>query len=135
MNAAAKVLPPTVTPTYIPLTNPQRLWVERSADLLVVHGADIRFKRRGRPERSVTHAEYLTALQDHLNQRQKEGEDHEDLFAQLVLANFFGRASGSLAGYLIGTGHPRGKLFEIAEGLLRPLAADGVIADFEDSEL
>ncbi|KPB28461.1 Uncharacterized protein AC516_2980 [Pseudomonas amygdali pv. sesami] len=52
-----------------------------------------------------------------------------------MLANFFGRASGTLAGYLIGTGHPRGKLFEIAEGLLRPLAADGVIADFEDADL
>lgn len=133
MNAAAKVLPPTGTPN-IQLTNPQRLWVENSADLLV-QGADIKFKRRGHPERSVTHAEYLTALQDHLNQRQKDGEDREDLFAQLVLGNFFGRASGSLAGYLIGTGHPRGKLFEIAEGLLRPLAADGVIADFEDAEL
>ncbi|WP_346399951.1 hypothetical protein [Pseudomonas syringae] len=134
MNAAAKVLPPTGTP-HIPLTNPQRLWVERSADLLVVHGADIKVKRRGHPERSVTHAEYLTALQDHLNQRQIDGEDREDLFAQLVLGNFFGRASGSVAGYLIGTSHPRGKLFEIAEGLLRPLAADGVIADFEDAEL
>ncbi|MEQ4192391.1 hypothetical protein ACDH60_27670, partial [Pseudomonas ficuserectae] len=119
---------------HIALTNPQRLWVENSSDLLI-HGSDIRFKRRGHPERSVTHAEYLTALQDHLNQRQIDDEDQEDLLAQLVLANFFGRASGSLAGYLIGTGHPRGKLFEIAEGLLRPLAADGVIADFEDADL
>ncbi|KPB51344.1 putative prophage PSSB64-02, Orf48 [Pseudomonas coronafaciens pv. oryzae] len=134
MNAAAKVLPLKGAPET-PLTPAQRTWAESSADLLVVHGADIKFKRRGQPERSVTHAEYLTALQDHLNQRQIDGEDREDLFAQLVLGNFFGRASGSLAGYLIGTQHPRGKLFEIAEGLLRPLAADGVIAQREDGEL
>ncbi|MEE5126105.1 hypothetical protein V2J80_13450 [Pseudomonas alliivorans] len=133
MNAAAKVLPLTGTPVT-PSTPAERLWIENSADLLI-RGADIKFKRRCRAERSVTHAEFLTALQMHLNQRQADGEDQEDLFAQLVLSNLFGRPSATAAGYLIGNARPRDKLFEIAEGLLRPLAADGVIADFEDAEL
>lgn len=133
MNAAAKVLPLTGTPVR-PCTPAERMWIESSADLLI-HGADVKFKRRGRSERSVTHAEYLTALQDHLNQRQIDGEDREDLFAQLVLGCFHGHASKTVAGHLIGTNHPTGKLFEIAEGLLRPLAADGLIAQREDDDL
>ncbi|UBY97484.1 hypothetical protein ACKUFS_11550 [Pseudomonas cannabina] len=103
--------------------------------MLIEHGADIRFKRRGHSARSVTHAEFLKALQMHLNQRQADGEDQEDFFAQLVMSNLYGQRNATVAGYLIGTSHPRGKLFEIAEGFLRPLAADGVIADFEDAEL
>ncbi|WP_024695381.1 hypothetical protein [Pseudomonas syringae] len=133
MNAAAKVLPLTGTPVK-PCTPAERLWIESSSDLLI-HGADIKFKRRGSPERSVTHAEFLTALQDHLNQRQIDGEDREDFFAQVVLSSLFGQPSATAAGYLIGTARPRDKLFEIAEGLLRPLATDGVIAQLEDADL
>jgi len=133
MNAAAKVLPLTGRPVY-PSTPAERMWIESHADLLI-HGADVKFKRRGKAERSVTHAEFLTALQDHLNQRQIDGEDREDFFAQIVLSSFHGQPNASVAGYLIGTARPRDKLFEIAEGLLRPLAADGVIAQREDDEL
>ena len=110
-------------------------WLAHSAEQLVRYGDDILFTREGKAEQGVTHAEYLTALQDYLNQRQKDGEDKEDLFAQLVLGNAYGSASATTAGYLIGTISPRGKLLEIAEELLKPLAKDGLTAQMEDGEL
>jgi alpha-L-fucosidase len=108
-------------------------WLAHSAEQLVRYGDDILFTREGKDEQGVTHAEYLTALQDYLNQRQKDGEDKEDLFAQLVLSNAYGSASATTAGYLIGTISPRGKLLEIAEALLKPFADDALIAKAEEA--
>lgn len=107
-------------------------WIADSAEKLVQFRDDVLFKREGKDEQGVTHAEYLTALQDHLNQRQKDGEDKEDLLAQLVLGNAYGSASATTAGYLIGTISPRGKLLEIAEALLAPFADDALTAKAEE---
>lgn len=110
-------------------------WLAESCEQIVRHRADIRFKRIGHPEQGVTHAKYLVALQDHLNQQQIDGNDKHDWLAQLVLNNAYGYASPTIAGYLIGTGHPMGKLFEIAEALLRPLVDDALTAKAEDEAL
>ncbi|MEA9994576.1 hypothetical protein QN382_19945 [Pseudomonas sp. 10B1] len=110
-------------------------WLFESAERLA-SGLDVLFRRRYRKQQGVTYAEFATAVQDHLNQRQKDGEDKEDWFAQLVIDVQRGAPCKTLAGFLLGkSNHSYGKLHEIAEELLKPLAKDGLTAQMEDGEL
>ena len=110
-------------------------WLINAAESLI-HGADVKFQRRFRRAQGMQHAEFLTAVQIHLIDRQIAGEDNEDWFAQLVVDAANGTPCKGLALRLLGDSqHTHGMLFEIAEKLLEPLANDALIAHTEDNTL
>ncbi|SDS77943.1 hypothetical protein SAMN05216496_2402 [Pseudomonas sp. Z003-0.4C(8344-21)] len=138
MNAALKLcqanfdaqLPPAVSES-----DEDREWLESAAEQLVC-GSDVEWKRRRGPVRRVTSAQYAEHLQHHLNQRQIDGLDDRDSFANLVLAVVVGSPAEALthAKHLLGTDSPVTELEAIAADLLRPHAADAVAAEREAAE-
>lgn len=126
-------LPPPDLDEYY--DNAKDNWLIDSAESLI-HGADIKIQRRYRRPQGVAHAQFLTAVQMHLIDRQIAGEDSEDWFAQLVVDAATGAPCKRVALRLLGESrHTHGMLFEIAEKLLEPLAHDALIAQAEDNEL
>ena len=119
-------LPPPVSENDLAETE----WLEANADRLI-SGEAVQWGVRKADKGSVTPAQFADAVQQHLVQRQIDGLDQRDAFAQLVIANlawgsrFDGRAN---AEYLMGS---RGALREIAKGLLRPHAEHAVALDQE----
>ncbi|WLG43274.1 hypothetical protein [Pseudomonas sp. FP1740] len=138
MNAALKIcqawhdaqLPPEVSET-----EEEREWLEHSAEQLV-RGCDITWKRRRGAPQKVTAAQYATYLQLYLNERQIDGLDDRDSFANLVLSVIVGSQSESVthAKYLLGNEQPRQCLEEIAAEFLRDHATDAVAAQREAAE-
>lgn len=138
MNAALKLcqamydaqLPPAVSEP-----DDQREWLESAAEQLVC-GSDVEWKRRFGPAQKVTSAQYAEHLQLHLNQRQIDGLDDRDSFANLVLAVVVGSPAEALthAKRLLGTESPVMELETIATDLLRPHAAEAVAAEREAVE-
>lgn len=138
MNAALKLcqamydaqLPPAVSEP-----DNQREWLESAAEQLVC-GSDVEWKRRRGPVRKVTSAQYAEHLQHHLNQRQIDGLDDRDSFANLVLAVVVGSPAEALthAKHLLGTDSPVTELEVIAADLLRPHAAEALAAEREAAE-
>nr|WP_315447987.1 hypothetical protein [uncultured Pseudomonas sp.] len=138
MNAALKLcqamyeaqLPPAVSEP-----DDQREWLESAAEQLVC-GSDVEWKRRFGPVQKVTSAQYAEHLQLHLNQRQIDGLDDRDSFANLVLAVVVGSPAEALthAKRLLGTESPVTELETIAADLLRPHAAEAVAAEREAVE-
>lgn len=110
-------------------------WLFDQAEVLV-RGSDVVFQRRFRAPQGVPYSEFATAVQAHLNQRQIDGVDDEDHFAQLVIDATAGAPCKTTASLLLGEStHTHGKLYEIAEGLLKPLVDDALIAMAEDDDL
>ena len=138
MNAALKLcqanfdaqLPPAVSES-----DEEREWLEGAAEQLVC-GSDVEWKRRFGPAQNVTSAQYAEHLQHHLNQRQIDGLDDRDSFANLVLAVVVGSSSEALthAKHLLGTDSPVTQLEAIAANFLRPHAAEEVAAEREAAE-
>lgn len=138
MNAALKLcqamydaqLPPAVSEP-----DDQREWLESAAEQLVC-GSDVEWKRRFGLAQKVTSAQYAEHLQLHLNQRQIDGLDDRDSFANLVLAVVVGSPAEALthAKRLLGTESPVTELETIAADLLRPHAAEAVAAEREAVE-
>ena len=138
MNAAMNIcqsmhdakLPPAVSEP-----DEQREWLESAAEQLVC-GSDVEWKRRFAPVQKVTKAHYAEHLQHHLNQRQIDGLDDRDSFANLVLAVVVGSPAEALtpAKRLLGTESPVTELETIATDLLRPHAAEAVAAEREAVE-
>ncbi|UVK96488.1 hypothetical protein [Pseudomonas sp. B21-048] len=109
-------------------------WIENNAEQLVL-GCDVLFLRRHGHWQGVTQAQFIAKIQEHLVQRQIDGADDGDWFAQLVAAAYAGGSVKTFAENLLGqSNHVSGKIFEIAEALLEPYAHDGLIADAEDDE-
>ncbi|APV42096.1 hypothetical protein PFAS1_23240 [Pseudomonas frederiksbergensis] len=109
-------------------------WIENNAEQLVL-GCDVLFLRRHGHWQGVTQEQFIAKIQEHLVQRQIDGADDGDWFAQLVAAAYVGGNVKIFATNLLGpSGHVSGKIFEIAEALLEPYASDGLIADAEDDE-
>ena len=126
-------LPPPDLDEYY--DNAKDNWLIDAAESLI-HGSDIKIQRRYRRAQGVAHAQFLTAVQMHLIDRQIAGEDSEDWFAQLVVDAATGAPCKRVALRLLGESrHTHGMLFEIAEKLLEPLAHDALIAQAEDNEL
>lgn len=126
-------LPPPDLDEYY--DNAKDNWLIDAADSLI-HGADIKIQRRYRRAQGVAHAQFLTAVQMHLIERQIAGDDSEDWFAQLVVDAATGAPCKRVALRLLGESrHTHGMLFEIAEKLLEPLAHDALIVQAEDNEL
>ena len=110
-------------------------WIEDTAENLM-RGCDLVIRRRGSAPIVVEYSAYLAAVQLHLNQRQIDGLDDEDMFAQLVIAAAQGASAKSLARGVLGpSDHPQGKLFDIAVELVTPHAEAGLEAEAEDADL
>ncbi|MCH5508851.1 hypothetical protein [Pseudomonas syringae] len=135
MNAAAKVLPLPGAPVT-QLTPAERLWVANSAHSLV-HGDDIKFKRRLQEPQGITFERFLIAVDEFAMEKLSASGASQSALGRLIYMAKFGSAACAreAADAVLNCPNPKNALFEIAEGLLRPLAADGVIAQRENEEL
>ena len=80
--------------------------------------------------------EVRLAADELANNRQASCEVDTPALGWLLIANNCGRADKDAAADLLGrSDHPFGKLGEIADALLRPLADDALAAQAEDDEL
>lgn len=89
-------------------------WAYSAAEQLVL-GCDVVIRTR-RQTKVISYADFLEKVQAQLNQRQIDGEDDEDNFAQLVIAAIKGGTGRSLAEKLLG---PHG-LQDIALEMVEP---------------
>jgi hypothetical protein len=108
-------------------------WLEANAENLM-RGYVVSWGARA--DRSeMTQAEFYKAVQDHVNQRQIDGEDKKDALGQLVIAAL-GYSTSSLmmdmAIYLLGS---KTALKDIAFELLKPYAAKAVAFQEEQDRL
>ncbi|MFI8394163.1 hypothetical protein ACIGEI_09595 [Pseudomonas sp. NPDC078863] len=127
-------LPPPVSES--PREVARSEWLYNAAEQLVRFGCDVSFQRRMRPAQGVTLAQFALAVDEHVNGRLADCEVTTASLGYLLIAAERGHADKVAAAELLGTSdHPLGKLGEIAEGLLRPLVDDALIAQAEDNEL
>lgn len=112
--------------------NAIQAWIEHAADRLLA-GSDITVKRIGRPARQVTFEQFAEQL-DELAMGCLEGfGTPSSALGQLVWSALCSPRDGKeVAENLLGRPSATEALREIADRLLEPLAADGVIADAED---
>jgi hypothetical protein len=112
-----------------------RVWIENTAENLM-RGCDLVIRRRLCSPIVVEYSTFLSKVQEHLNQRQIDGMDDEDFYAQLVIAAIGGAPAKTFALSLLGEGlTPMGKLFDIAVALVEPHAEAGLEAEAEDADL
>ena len=142
MNAALKIcqerydaqLPPPVSESAVEIA--LREWLYNATEQLVRFGQDVKVQRRLRRPQAVTVAQLALAADELANNRQASCEVGTPALGWLLIANNLGRADKDAAAELLGrSDHPFGKLGEIAEALLRPLADDALAAQAEDDEL
>jgi hypothetical protein len=138
MNAALKLcqaMHDAKLPSMVSESEEQLEWLESAAEQLVC-GSDVEWKRRFGPVQKVTSAQYAEHLQQHLTQRQIDGLDDRDSFANLVLAVVVGSPAEALthAKHLLGSNSPVTQLEAIAADFLRPHAANAVAAEHEAAE-
>ena len=142
MNAALKIcqamhdaqLPPMVSESAQEVARAE--WLYNAAEQLVRFGCDVSFQRRMRPVQGITPAQFALAVDEHANGRLADCEVTTVSLGYLLIAAQRGHADKVAAAELLGTSdHPLGKLGEIAEGLLRPLVDEALIAQTEDAEL
>jgi hypothetical protein len=88
-----------------------------------------------RPQQGVTAEEFALAVDEYVNNRLADSEVHTSALGWLLITATTGNADKTAAAELLGNSdHPLGKLGEIAEVLLEPLADDALIAQAEDIE-
>lgn len=142
MNAALKIcqerydaqLPPPVSESAVEIA--RREWLYNATEQLVRFGQDVKVQRRLRRPQVVTVAELALAADELANNRQASCEVGTTALGWLLIANNCGRADKESTAELLGpSDHQFGKLGEIAEALLRPLADDALAAQAEDDEL
>ncbi|GAB5336305.1 hypothetical protein [Pseudomonas fluorescens] len=127
-------LPPPVSETPRDLARAE--WLYNATEQLVRFGQDVKFQRRLRRPQVVTVAQLALAADELANNRQAGCEVGTPALGWMLIANNCGRADKDAAAELLGrSDHPFGKLGEIAEALLRPLADDALAAQAEDDEL
>jgi hypothetical protein len=102
----------------------------------LLRGSDVTFQRRMRAPQGVTVEEFALAVDEYVNNRLADSEVNTPALGWILIATANGSADKTAAAELLGnSGHPLGKLGEIAEGLLRPLVDDALVAQAEDNEL
>ena len=127
-------LPPPVSETPRDLALAE--WLYNATEQLVRFSQDVKFQRRLRRPQVVTVAQLALAADELANNRQAGCEVGTPALGWMLIANNCGRADKDAAAELLGrSDHPFGKLGEIAEALLRPLADDALAAQAEDDEL
>jgi hypothetical protein len=108
-------------------------WIDDAAERLI-RGEDIVVRRRGWAADGVTQARFLMEVEQHLTCRLDQ--DHENAFAQLVIATLGGNANQAMARRLLGPpDHSLGVLHQIAQALVRPHAEAGLEQDAQDDAL
>ncbi|MCV4287913.1 hypothetical protein OH708_08350 [Pseudomonas capsici] len=113
----------------------ERQWVENSAEQLML-GADVRFQRFGKKPQGVTLERFHVALDELLMARTGRDGASNSVLGKMVHAvevGDLGSAREALSEALELPQGVRRAFIEQAEGLLRPLARDGVFAQQEDS--
>lgn len=142
MNAALKIcqamhdaqLPPMVSESAQEVARVE--WLYSATEQLVRFGCDVSFQRRMRPAQGVTLAQLALAVDEHANGRLADCEVTTASLGFLLIAAERGHADKNAIAELMGhSDHPLGRLGEIAEGLLRPLVDEALIAQAEDAEL
>ncbi|MFJ7312554.1 hypothetical protein ACIQVE_07235 [Pseudomonas sp. NPDC098747] len=109
-------------------------WLYNAAEQLVLFGSDVSFQRRMRKPQGVTAAQFALAVDEYVNNRLADCEVQTSALGWLIISSERGRADKTATAELLGRStHPLGKLGEIAERLLRPIAADALIAQSEDA--
>jgi hypothetical protein len=89
-----------------------------------------------RPQQGVTAEEFALAVDEYVNNRLADSEVHTSALGWLLITATSGNADKTAVAELLGnSNHPLGKLGEIAESLLEPLADDALIAQAEDNKL
>lgn len=140
MNLALKIcqamhdaqLPPMVSES--PREVERAEWLYNATEDLL-RGVDVTVQRQWRKAREVTVADLALAVDEHVNNRLANCEVGSPVLGWLLLSAD-GRADKNAVAELLGpSDHPFGKLGEIAQALLEPLADDALIAQAEDGEL
>ena len=125
--------PPPVSES--PKDDARAEWLYNAAEDLL-RGSGVAFQRRMRKPQGVTAEQFALAVDEHVNGRLEDCEIVTASLGDLVIAAMSGRYDTAAAAELLGpSDHPLGVLGEIAEGLLRPLVGDALIAQAEDEEL
>lgn len=107
-------------------------WLYNAAEELL-RGNSVSFQRRMRPQQGVTAEEFALAVDEYVNNRLADSEVHTSALGWLIITAERGHADKTATAELLGNSdHPLGKLGEIAEALLEPLADDALIAKAED---
>lgn len=111
-------------------------WLYNAVEQLVRFGGDVSFQRRMRKPQGVTQAQLALAIDEFANGRLADGEVGTPALGFMLMAVERGQVDKTAAAELKGpSDHPFGKLGEIAQALLEPLADDALIAQAEDAEL
>lgn len=110
-------------------------WLYNAAEELL-RGCSVLFQRRMRAPQGVTAEEFALAVDEYANNRLADSEVHTPALGWLLITAAIGSADKTALAELLGNSdHPLGKLGEIAEALLQPLADDALIAKAEDDDL
>ncbi|WP_460091135.1 hypothetical protein [Pseudomonas sp. S2_E02] len=141
MNSALKIcqvmhdaqLPPMVSESAQEVARAE--WLYEATEQLVRFRTDVKFQRRLRPAQGVTVAQFALAVDEHVNGRLEGCEVNTPALGWLLVTTDDKPDKTAVAELLGRSDHPLGKLGEIAEGLLRPLVDDALIAQAEDNEL
>ncbi|MGF6208248.1 hypothetical protein [Pseudomonas frederiksbergensis] len=125
-----ELLPPPVSETTRELARSE--WLHNAAEQLVRFGCDVMFQRRLKSAQGVTLDQLALAVDEHVNKRLADCEIENPALGFLLIVATQGHVDRVAAAELLGeSAHPLGKLGEIAEGLLQPLADDALIAQAE----
>lgn len=110
----------------------ERIWVDNAAcDLL--DGQDVKFQRRMRSFQGVTQEQFAQAVDEYV----MANVNSPSVIGRLILSAIRRDTSDAQGAAIeaICSPDPKEALREVARILLRPLAADGLIAQAEDDEL
>lgn len=125
--------PPPVSES--PKDDARAEWLYNAAEDLL-RGSGVAFQRRMRKPQGVTAEQFALAVDEHVNRRLADCEVETSALGWLLITAERGNVDKTSTAELLGrSDHPLGKLGEIAEGLLRPLVGDALIAQAEDEEL
>ncbi|WP_448693544.1 hypothetical protein [Pseudomonas rhizophila] len=141
MNAALKIcqamhdgqLPPMVSES--PREVARAEWLYSAVEQLVRYRADVKFQRRMRQPQGVTVSKFALAVDEHVNNRLANCEVSSPALGWLLVTTDDKPDKNAVAELLGPSDHPFGKLGEIAQALLEPLADDALIAQAEDDAL
>ena len=121
-------------PVELPDGEAERIWVENATEQLL-NKMDVKVKRQGKPVRSVTFEQFAQALDEHgMSKLQDYGVSPAAFGLLLWCAVCSPGSSKEVAENILGVPDATKIFRDIADALLAPLAADGVIADAEDAE-
>jgi len=123
-------LPPPVSET--PQEMARTEWLYNAAEDLL-RGVSVAFQRRMRKPQGVTSDQFALAVDEFVNKRLADCEIGTSALGWLLIAAERGQTDKTATAELLGrSDHPLGKLGEIAESLLEPLADDALKAQAED---